>query len=129
MKKKRKNKASQPKTIPFKDIKFDHSLIMILLAVLILTVSFIVYSNGSIKLPRGVDEKTVLKIPQGGECITNSDCLQPRCPGMKGLCENGYCIVRQVSPSTAKCIDLKTPICGNNICEADEKYTRCKEDC
>lgn len=129
MKKKRKLKSSKPKIIPFKDIKFDRSLIMVLLAILILTISFIVYSNYSIQLDLEPDGETVLKTPQGDECIVNSNCLQPRCPGMKGLCENGYCVVRQIGPSTTKCIDLKTPICGNNICEADEKDTRCKEDC
>lgn len=119
---KKRRKAIAKKT-PFKDIKFDRSLIMILLAILIMIFSFIIYSHYSIEIP---PKEEIMYA--GDECVTNSDCPQPRCIGMKNLCENGYCVVRQTGPTTVRCIDLKTPVCGNGVCEADEK-DRCPEDC
>lgn len=112
---------------PFKDIKFNRSLVVILFAILILILSFTIYTHYNLGIPLKEYEETFIE-PSGTECLTNFDCPQPRCPGMEGLCENGYCIVRQTGPTTTKCIDLKMPICGNNICEADEK-DKCPEDC
>lgn len=107
----------------FKDIKFDRSLIMILLAILTIIFSFIIYSHYSIKIPPKEETMHV-----GDECITNVDCPQPKCVGMKNLCENGYCVIRQIDSTTVRCIDLKVPVCGNDICESDEK-DECPEDC
>ena len=110
---------------PLQNVRFDSSLIMILLAALILLISFLLYSNSSMKTPtETINEGNVF----GSECTVDSDCPQPRCLGMKGLCENGYCTIEQISPSATICIDLQTTLCGNSICEADEKET-CPEDC
>ncbi len=110
---------------PLQNVRFDSSLIMVLLAALILLISFLIYSNSSMKTPtETIEEENFF----GSECTVDSDCPQPRCPGMKGVCEGGYCIIKQTGPSTAKCIDLQTTLCGNDICEAEEKET-CPEDC
>lgn len=116
----------------FRDVKFDSSLILIFLAALILLLSFAIYSKYGIELPDEEYEELLEEIEEitleGDECTIDSDCPQPRCPGMEGMCENGYCIVRQTSPTTTKCFDLNTPVCGNKVCEGDEK-DRCPEDC
>lgn len=110
---------------PLQNVRFDSSLIMILLAALILLISFLIYSNSSMKTPtETIEEENVF----GSECTVDSDCPQPRCPGMKGLCENGYCRIEQISSSATRCIDLQTTLCGNRVCEAEEKET-CPEDC
>ncbi|MDP2909384.1 MAG: hypothetical protein Q8N77_06290 [Nanoarchaeota archaeon] len=115
-------------------LKFDYSLIMILLAALIFLISFLVYSY---KYPGIPVEEYLQEIPEefidetilmGDQCLYDADCPQPRCPGMSTVCENGYCITEQTEPVAARCIDLQTPICGNNICEGDEAIT-CPEDC
>ena len=132
MRKKRKRKSIKKAAeqlippIPFKDIKFDRSLVMIFLAALIFLISFILYSSD--KIPIEEYEEFIVEPIRGDECITDATCPQPRCPGTKGFCENGYCIVRQITPTTVKCFDLKAPICGNAVCEADE-MDRCPEDC
>lgn len=130
--KRRVKKPSKPARIevpqPFKDIKFDRSLIIILLAVLALCLSFVIYSNYNLGLPPETYGEITEEVDTGHECTADIDCAQPRCPGVKGVCKNGFCIVKQVSPSTVKCIDLKSPICGNNVCEGDEK-SLCPEDC
>ncbi len=110
-------------TLSFQDIRFDSSLIMVLLAALILLISFLVYSNYGLRTPTEETEEVVF----GSECTADLDC-QPRCPGLKGICDNGYCIIEETAPSTTRCIDLQTPVCGNSICEAEEKNT-CPEDC
>ncbi len=110
---------------PLQNVRFDSSLIMILLAALILLISFLIYSNSNMKTPtETIEEEDFF----GSDCTVDLDCPQPRCPGMKGLCENGYCRIEQISPSATRCIDLQTTLCGNSICEAEEKET-CPEDC
>lgn len=131
MKKKKAEKVSKViAKIPFKDVKFDHSFVMILLGVLVLLLAFMIYSHYGLQLPER-QEKPVIEEPEllGEECIEDSECQQPRCPGIKALCENGYCILRKISPTTTKCFDLKVPVCGNGVCEGDEKEGRCVEDC
>lgn len=127
MKKKEIKKSKPAAKILFKDIKFNRSFITILLAILIIILSFIIYSHYTIEIPPEEYEEIIPAI-EGDECITDSDCPQPRCMGMKNLCENGYCIIRQTAPAAVKCIDLKSPVCGNGICEAEEK-NKCPEDC
>lgn len=126
MKKKGKKVLKEPK------VKFDNSLIMVFLAALILLISFALYSNYNIKeeYKELAQEEEIIEEPilLGDECTADSDCPQPKCPGMEGKCKNGYCIVRRVSPATTKCFDLKATVCGNKVCESDEK-NRCSEDC
>lgn len=114
------------------DVKFDSSLILVFLAALILLLSFAIYSKYGLEMPDEEYEELLEEIegvtPEGDECTTGSDCPQPRCLGMEGKCENGYCIVRQTSPTTTKCFDLQATVCGNKVCEGDEK-DRCPEDC
>jgi len=126
--KKRSRKASKTQLKipqPFKDIKFDSSFVVILLAVLILILSFIIYSHYGITAPKEVQEE---EIPQGHECTADMDCAQPKCPGMKVICENGFCIVKSIGPIPIKCFDLKVPVCGNGVCEGDETVN-CPRDC
>lgn len=127
---KKRKKKTLPKLIapiPFRDIKFNKSFILILLAILILVISFILYSNYGTDLKEYeiIIEKP---LPPGDECILDSDCPQPRCPGIKSFCETGYCITREITPSKTRCIDLKIPVCGNEICEGNEEII-CPEDC
>lgn len=125
-KKSLKSKIEVPQ--PFKDITFNRSFVTILLAVLILALTFVVYTHYNIEL-QPIEYKEIQgEVSMGHECTADLDCPQPRCPGMKGFCENGFCIVRQVGPSTVKCFDLNMPICGNNVCEGDEAE-RCPKDC
>lgn len=111
-------------------LKFDYSLIMILLAALIFLISFLVYNYKypGVPVEEYVQEITGEETPTGNQCTDESDCPHPRCPGMSTVCENGYCITEQTGHAAARCIDLQTPICGNNICEGDESIT-CQEDC
>jgi len=121
MKKREKKKV-------FKDVQFNNSLMIVFLAALVLLIAFALYSK-NVNLPIEELEKIAEEIqPSGDECITSTDCPQPRCFGMDNICKNGYCIIIQTSPSATRCFDLKTPICGNDVCEADEK-DRCPEDC
>lgn len=121
IKKRKKPAASKP----LQNVRFDKSLIMILLAALILLISFLLYTNYNIKTSTETTEEEIIF---GSECTVDADCPQPRCPGMKGVCDSGFCIIGQISPSATRCIDLQTTLCGNNICEAEEKET-CPEDC
>jgi len=122
MKKRKKKKFSKAKfkkiiskKIPFKDIKFDHSLIIILLAALILIVAFSVYSHYEIQIPSELYEEIEAETtPLGDECIINADCPQPRCPGVKNMCEKGFCVIQRVAPARETCYDLQ--VCGNEPC-------------
>jgi len=131
-KKKKAKKISQAKRIAqklsFDDVRFDHSLVMVFLAALVFLISFLVYSSYDLVPIEEYELAIEEPLPPGDECVTDSTCPQPRCPGVKGFCENGYCVVRQVAPSAVKCFDLKAPICGNNVCEGGE-MERCPEDC
>lgn len=94
---------------PFKDIKFDRSLIIILLSILIIISSFIIYINQEPPL-----EKFPVKdisFPKK-ECDVNSDCPQPKCPGIENQCKNGYCIIKHLTPTKTVCYDLN--VCGKN---------------
>lgn len=62
----------------------------------------------------------------GDECSENSDCPQSTCTAVNALCEKGYCVFRKTGPKS--CADFKNQVCGNGICEANEK-DRCPEDC
>ncbi|MBU4502852.1 MAG: hypothetical protein KKA79_09730 [Nanoarchaeota archaeon] len=117
----KKNAEDLIPPIAFKNIKFNKGLFTVFLAILILLLAFLLSSDYILRITPEV-ESTV----QGDECILTSDCPQPRCPGVKNICRDGYCLIWIESPSAAKCIDLKVPICGNDICEGDEE---CPEDC
>ena len=69
------------------------------------------------------DFEDVEDITLGSECNSALDCPQPRCPGVRALCNNGFCIIEG---SASRCIDLKMPVCGNGICEDGEQ---CPQDC
>lgn len=107
----------------FQDIKFDTSLITVLLAALIILISFLVYSSYSMKTPTEEIEDILF----GDECTVDADC-QPRCPGIKGICDRGYCLIEELAKGTVRCIDLQMPVCGNRICEAEEEGY-CPDDC
>ncbi len=123
--KKRAKKISKLKVPkPSEDIKFDRPLVFVLSAALIMLLCFVVYHYKT-NMPQEFPEETLFL---GDECTIDMDCLQPKCPGMEGICEDGYCIIQQTGPTAAKCIDLSAPVCGNDICEADEKDI-CSTDC
>ena len=74
MKKRGKKSFKLPDVpLPFKDIKFNKSLVFIPLAILILLISFAVYNN---YLTNKDDN-------QGKDCISDSDCPQSKCSKVK----------------------------------------------
>ena len=57
---------------------------------------------------------------QKEDCISNEDCPQPRCPGMKGVCNKEVCEM-QGQCETYECQkdeDCKKGGCSGQICES-----------
>ncbi|MFH1210295.1 MAG: hypothetical protein V1645_00080 [archaeon] len=65
----------------------------------------------------------------GSECVADSDCPAYRCPGVKAACIGGFCKPVDLKGEVTRCIDLRNPVCGNGVCEGDEKDGSCPRDC
>ncbi len=123
---KRKLKRIKEKKIKFNLVLF--SLLFLILIIFLITLFYIhPYPKENVnKFDSEIDNKNKFF---GSECKEHKDCPQPRCPDVRGYCKNGFCIFKKINSGKYKCIDLKTPICGNNICEGKEKENLCPKDC
>jgi len=123
-----KNKKPKLTAPEPKSITFDKGLFTAFVAALVLIVAFLAYSHYVSKPTGFEDVEQIMEELNGDECVKDSDCPQPRCPGVRSVCDDGYCYFMQAASPPVKCIDLRTPICGNGICEDGER-SECEDDC
>jgi hypothetical protein len=70
-----------------------------------------------------------VEVPSGSECSVDDDCPVYRCPGVRSACIDGFCRPVNIKGEVTRCVDLQHTICGNGVCEGDERNGSCPVDC